>query len=164
MKLATLCYVKKDRKTLMLHRVKIENDFHKGKWNGLGGKMHMGETPEECVMREVKEESGLTITNPSLRGILTFPAFREEEDWYAYVFIAREFSGSLIDSPEGQLEWIDDTKLTALEMWEGDPVFMKCLDREEFFSAKFSYQNGKLVDHNVVVHDWSLNGGVHGTR
>jgi 8-oxo-dGTP diphosphatase len=153
MKLATLCYLKKNGKTLMLHRVKRADDIHRGKWNGLGGKMHMGETPEECVIREVKEESGLAVKNPSLRGVLTFPAFKDEEDWYAYVFIAAEFSGELIDSDEGRLEWIEDEKIYQLPLWEGDPIFLKWLDEGRFFSAKFVYQEGKLINHSVVFHD-----------
>src|SRR3990167_3062501 len=91
--LSTLCYLQNRNKTLMLHRIKKHRDIHEGKWNGLGGKLVPGETPEECVIREVREESGLSIRNPSLRGILTFPAFSEEEDWYVYVFLAYEFSG-----------------------------------------------------------------------
>src|SRR3989338_5286050 len=130
MKLATLCYLKKDGKTLMLFRNKRAGDIHGGKWNGLGGKIHLGETPEECVIREVKEESGLAIQNPSLRGVLTFPAFKEEEDWYVYVFVATELSGGIhklslrTDSPEGTLEWIDDCELLNLNLWEGDPLFL----------------------------------------
>ena len=153
MKLATLCYVKQNGKTLMIYRSKREGDIHEGKWNGLGGKIHMGETPEECVIREVKEESGLTIQSPSLRGILTFPAFKDEEDWYVYVFVANEFSGNLIESQEGKLEWVDDEKLPSLPLWEGDPIFLKWLEEGRFFSGKFVYENGKFMSYNVVFHD-----------
>ncbi len=153
MKLATLCYVKHQGKTLMLHRNKKERDIHIGKWNGLGGKIHLGETPEECVIREVREESGLTITQPSLRGILTFPAFKEEEDWYVYVFVADQFSGSLTESDEGELKWIDDEEVFQLPLWEGDPIFLKWIQKGRFFSGKFTYQNGKLIEHSVVFHD-----------
>jgi 8-oxo-dGTP diphosphatase len=162
MKLATLCYVQKDGKTLMLHRTKKPNDIHEGKWNGLGGKLYLGETPEECVIREVKEESGLQIRRPSFRGILTFPAFKEEEDWYVYVFVAEDFSGEQIESDEGRLEWVATDQVPRLALWEGDPIFMKALERGEFFSGKFCYQDGKLIDHHMVVH-----GTVevsHGTR
>src|SRR3989338_190625 len=159
MKLATLCYVKNNAKTLMIHRNKRECDIHDGKWNGLGGKLHLGETPEECVIREVKEESGLTIKNPSLRGILTFPAFKDEEDWYVYVFVAYEFLGDLIESNEGALEWIDDRKLFDLNLWEGDPIFLKWLEEGKFFSAKFVYRNKRFISYDVIFHDhWqSLN-------
>ncbi len=153
MKLATLCYVKHRGKTLMLHRNKKERDIHIGKWNGLGGKIHLGETPEECVIREVREESGLTITKPSLRGILTFPAFKEEEDWYVYVFVADQFSGSLVESDEGELKWIADGEVAKLPLWEGDPIFLKWIEEDRFFSGKFTYQNGKLKKHEVVFHD-----------
>ena len=116
--LATLCYVKKDGKTLMLHRVKKAEDLHEGKWNGLGGKLEAGETPEECVIREVREESGLSVRKPKLKGILTFPGFDGERDWYVYVFEARDFSGRLTECDEGRLEWVEDARLTGLDLWE----------------------------------------------
>ncbi len=153
MKLATLCYVKHQGKTLMLHKNKKEHGIHFGKWNGLGGKIHLGETPEECVIREVREESGFTIYNPSLRGIITFPAFKDEEDWYVYVFEADQFFGELIESEEGELKWIDDDEVANLPLWEGDPVFLKWIEERRFFSAKFNYQNGKLTGHEVVFHN-----------
>lgn len=153
MKLATLCYVKGDGKTLMLYRNKRKGDVHGGKWNGLGGKIHLGETPEECVIREVKEESGLSIKNPLLRGILTFPAFKDEEDWYVYVFVTNEFSGELIPSEEGELKWIDDCEITGLVLWEGDPIFLKWLEEGRFFSGKFVYQSERLVRYDVCFHD-----------
>ena len=156
MKLATLCYVKKDGKTLMMFRNKRKRDIHEGKWNGLGGKIHLGETPEECIIREVKEESGLTIQNPSLRGILTFPAFKDEEDWYVYVFVATEFSGRLVESREGELKWISDPDLAKLNLWEGDPLFLKWLEEGRFFSGKFVYQDGRFINHQVIFHDWQL--------
>ena len=111
MKLGTLVYLKQNGKTLMLHRVKKEQDFHEGKWNGLGGKLNPGETPEECAIREVKEESGLDLKALKLRGIITFPLFDQVDDWYVYLFTSTEFSGDLIDSHEGDLEWIDNDKL-----------------------------------------------------
>jgi ADP-ribose pyrophosphatase len=114
MRLSTLCYIGKNGKTLMLHRVKKQNDVHEGKWNGLGGRVEQGETPEECIIREVYEESGLTVRNPLLRGILTFPLFSNSEDEYTFLFTASEFEGELIDSPEGNLEWIDDAEVPNL--------------------------------------------------
>ncbi len=152
MKLATLCYLKRENHTLMLHRIKKENDMHAGKWNGLGGKVEAGESPEECVIREVREESGLHIRNPQLKGILTFPAFSKGEDWYVFLFAAYQFSGSLIESNEGHLEWIADEKLPELPLWEGDKIFMKWLNEERFFSAKFKYENGRLKEHSVVFY------------
>lgn len=152
MKLATLCYLRKDGKTLMIHRIRKQNDVHQGKWNGLGGKLEQGETPEECVIREVREESGLIVTDPVLKGLLTFPSFAHDEDWYAFVFVARQFSGELIDSQEGFLEWIDDAELPNLNLWEGDRIFLPWLDAPGFFSGKFTYQNGRLASHQVVFH------------
>ncbi len=152
MKLATLCYLRKNNQTLMLHRVKKENDMHEGKWNGLGGKLESGESPEECALREVKEESGLDIRNPQLKGVLTFPAFSKNEDWYVFLFVVTEFSGTLTDSDEGNLEWIDDDKLLDLPLWEGDSIFLKWLDKEPFFSAKFVYKDKKLLDYQVSFY------------
>ena len=153
MKLATLCYLKAGGKTLMMHRIKKANDIHQGKWNGLGGKLDPGETPEECVVREVREESGLVIEDPLLKGVLTFPKFANGEDWYAFVFVARRFNGKLIDSNEGILEWIDDELLLELDLWQGDRFFIPWLEQPGFFSGKFIYQTGLLVEHSVVFYD-----------
>lgn len=150
MKLATLCYLKRDGKTLMIHRVKKDNDIHRGKWNGLGGKFDPGESPEECVIREVREESGLLIRNPQLKGILTFPDFAEGEDWYAFVFVARDFEGELRDSTEGELKWIEDDRILDLELWEGDRFFIPYLDRPGTFSGKFIYDASRLVDYSLI--------------
>ena len=152
MKLATLCYVKHAGKTLMIHRIKKENDIHEGKWNGLGGKFQPGEAPEECVFREVYEESGLRINQPELRGILTFPNFARDEDWYAFVFIVHQFEGKLIESPEGDLQWIDDREILSLNLWEGDRFFLPLLDQSGLFSGKFVYQNGQLVEHSLIIY------------
>ena len=151
MKLATLCYItdKKKNSTLMLHRIKKENDYHQGKWNGLGGKLNLGETPEECAIREIKEESGLTVKNPSLKGFLTFPNFDGIDDWYVFVFTFEEFNGNLIDSPEGKLEWIPNDELTSLNLWEGDKIFLEWVFSGKIFSAKFTYEDGKFVDYTV---------------
>ncbi|MBX3012115.1 MAG: 8-oxo-dGTP diphosphatase [Caldilineaceae bacterium] len=164
MKLATLCYVRQAGKTLMLHRIKKANDMHAGKWNGLGGKLLPGETPEQCAIREVQEESGLTLIEPVLRGIITFPGFRQVkesspegelltlEDWYCFLFVSNTFTGELIDSPEGQLAWIADEVLFDLPLWEGDRVFMRWLDQDGFFSGSFRYVNGVLQGHEVVFY------------
>ena len=153
MKLATLCYVQKDDKTLMLHRVKRKNDIHQDKWNGLGGKFHPGETPEECVIREIKEESGLTIIQPQLKGFLTFPEFSHGEDWYVFVFVAPQFHGELIESVEGNLAWIPTAQLLNLNLWDGDKYFIEWLDKDVFFSGKFYYRDGRLVDHQMIIHN-----------
>lgn len=152
MKLATLCYVRSNKKTLMLHRIKKAQDMHKGKWNGLGGKLENGESPEECAVREIEEESGLRVSDPQLRGVLTFPAFDGMEDWYVFVFTATQFTGELIDSPEGVLGWVDDEKLFDLNLWAGDKIFMSWLNQDKFFSGKFTYNEGQLVEHEVSFY------------
>ncbi|MDD3723764.1 MAG: 8-oxo-dGTP diphosphatase [Lutibacter sp.] len=152
MKLATLCYIRKNGKTLMLHRVKKENDMHEGKWNGLGGKIEEGETPEECIIREVKEECGLNAKNPLMKGVLSFPQFSKGEAWYVFLFVISEFDGELIESNEGNLEWIDDDKLFDLNLWEADKIFMKWLDKEAFFSGKFIYKEGVFIEHKFEIH------------
>ena len=154
MKLATLCYLRHNNKTLMMHRVKKENDIHQDKWNGLGGKFKPGESPEECVIREIKEESGFDIKKPVLKGVLTFPEFSAGEDWYVFVFVATEFDGKIIDSSEGNLEWIDNEELLNLNLWDGDQYFIRLLDEDVFFSGKFYYKNGALVDHDIIIHPY----------
>ncbi|KNF09975.1 8-oxo-dGTP diphosphatase MutX [Gottschalkia purinilytica] len=152
MKLTTMCYVKNDGKTLMLYRNKKLNDVHEGKWVGLGGKMELGESPEDCIIREVKEESGLTIKRPVLRGILTFPKFKDDEDWYMFLYTANEFEGELTESDEGDLEWIEDNLVNELNMWEGDRVFLSWLSKNKLFSGKLIYDDGKLVKEEVVFY------------
>jgi len=148
-KLATLCYLRRNGRTLMLHRVKKADDIHEGKWNGLGGKFEPGESPEECAVREVREEAGLTMLNPALKGVLTFPQFAKGEDWYVFAFTATKFTGRLIDSPEGRLEWIPDNKLLKLNLWDGDKIFLPLLRRRGHFSGKFEYSGGRLVRYSV---------------
>lgn len=152
MKLATLCYVRKDGKTLMVHRIKKENDMHKGKWNGLGGKLEPGETPEECALREIREESGLEVCSLTFKGLLTFPGFANDEDWYAFVFVADDFTGEIAESQEGVLQWIEDGALMGLNLWEGDRIFLPWLERSGFFSAKFVYRDGRLTEHEAVFY------------
>lgn len=152
MKLATLCYVKHQGKTLMLHRVKKVNDIHEGKWNGLGGKFQAGETPEACARREIFEESGLTANSLDFKGILTFPSFDKGEDWYVFVFVVRDFCGMLISCNEGELNWIEDNNLLSLPLWEGDRLFLPWLSKPQIFSASFHYQNRELLHHEVSFY------------
>jgi len=150
--LATLCYIKHDGKTLMVYRNKKPNDIHEGKWNGLGGKFEAGETPEMCIKREVEEEAGLVIQNPRLHGLLMFPNFKNN-DWYVFVFTATEFEGELLESsPEGTLEWVDDEKLTELNLWESDHIFFPWIEAGKFFSAKFDYEGDKMLGYDVSFH------------
>lgn len=152
MKLSTLCYLKKDNQTLMLHRVKKDNDIHYNRWNGLGGKFEPEETPEACVIREVHEESGFQIKKPKLCGLMTLPAFKDNEDWYVFIFTATDFSGSMKECEEGNLCWIDDDKLCDLNLWEGDPLFFKWIEEGQFFSASFTYVDGALKENSVSLY------------
>lgn len=149
MKNTVMCYIKNNDKTLMLYRNKKVNDVHKGKYVGLGGKIECGESPEEAIVREVWEESGLLVKNPVLRGIITFPNFKDDEDWLMFLFIANDFTGEIIDSYEGTLEWIDDDKILNLSMWKGDLEFFKWLQDGRMFSGKIVYENSELIDFKV---------------
>ena len=150
--LATLCYVKRDGHTLMIHRNKRPNDIHEGKWNGLGGKFEAGESPEDCVIREVGEESGLVIRAPHLHGLLTFTNFKGN-DWYVFVYSAKDFTGELLsDVPEGSLEWIRDDEVLRLPLWDSDQVFLPWVTQGRFFSGKFNYDGEKFVDHEVSFY------------
>jgi len=134
---------------ILVHRNKKSNDIHERKWNGLGGKFEAGETPEECVTREVLEESGLSIQNPKYCGLLMFPNFKGN-DWYVFVFTATEFIGDLIDSPEGRLEWIPDDKLLDLNLWESDHIFFPWIENGKFFSARFEYDGEVMKGYEVT--------------
>jgi 8-oxo-dGTP diphosphatase len=154
MKLATLCYVmdRKTESTLMIHRVKKQNDYHEGKWNGLGGKFEQGESPEDCAIREIEEECGLKVKSVTMKGFITFPMFDGKEDWYVFLFTANDFTGELIDSNEGNLAWIKNNKLTDLNLWDGDKIFIPWLFNDKYFSAKFNYENGKYINHEVFFY------------
>tara|TARA_Y100000766_G_scaffold275385_1_gene278321 strand:- start:479 stop:937 length:459 start_codon:yes stop_codon:yes gene_type:complete len=152
MKVSTLCYIKQNNQTLMLHRIKKENDIHKNKWNGLGGKLEPGESPEECVKREVFEESGLIIESPNLHGVITFPKFDGIDDWIVFVYTANNFEGNLIECDEGKLDWVSDDQLLKLNLWEGDKIFIPWLTQDKFFSAKFIYEKKKLINYDVIFY------------
>ncbi len=149
LKLATLVYVKQDGKTLMLHKAK---GFQKGKWNGLGGKLEPGESPEECMRREVFEESGLAVKKAQLKGFLTWPQFDEEDDWYAFVYVVTDFSGELKASDEGELHWIPNEEVMDLNLYDGDRVFLPWLEKNRLFSGKFRYEKGEFKDYEVVFY------------
>ena len=140
----TLCYVEKDGQYLMLHRVKKENDLNRDKWIGLGGKFEEGESPEDCVIREIKEETGLDLISPTYRGIVTFVSDRCETEWM-HLFWADRFTGDVIECDEGELAWIKKEDLYALPHWEGDRIFLDLLDRRvPFFSLKLVYRGDRL--------------------
>ncbi|MCL5094000.1 MAG: 8-oxo-dGTP diphosphatase [Patescibacteria group bacterium] len=152
MKLGTNVYVRKDGKTLMLFRNKKQNDFHQGKWVPIGGKLENHESPEECAIRELKEETGLIAKNVKFKGILTFPADIESIDggeWMLFVFVINDFSGRLINTYEGELKWIEESKLKEINMWPGDQLSLNWLEQPKFFSAKFIYRNGEFKEHTV---------------
>ena len=137
----TLCYIEKDGKYLMLHRVKKHNDINEGKWIGVGGHAENQETPEECLVREVKEETGLTLTSYRFRGLVTFIS-NECEPELMCVFTADGFTGELIECDEGELAWVDKEEVPELPTWEGDRVFLNILlsGEERFFSIKLKYE------------------------
>lgn len=149
LKLATLCYVRAQGRTLMVHRNRKADDYHHGKFNGLGGKLEPGESPEDCMRRELLEESGLLAQEWRLNGMITFPTFDGTNDWYVFVFTISRTTGELIDSPEGDLHWIDDRRLQELNLWPGDRVFLPWLNDARFFSARFTYDGPRLIDHTV---------------
>lgn len=153
MKLTTLCYIEKDDKYLMLHRVKKQNDLNHDKWVGVGGKFEGNETPEECLLREVLEETGLTLTKYRFRGIVTFLS-DEWEGEYMHLYTATEYSGELMECKEGILEWISKSQIHTLPMWEGDKVFFDLLEEDvPFFSLKLRYEGDRLVETQVCRYD-----------
>lgn len=142
----TLCYIEKDGKYLMLHRVKKKNDINHDKWIGIGGKFEHGESPEDCILREAREETGLELISPQYRGIVTFVS-DEYGTEYMHLFWADQFTGELLSCDEGNLEWLPKEKLFSLPLWEGDKIFLRLLDqRVPFFSLKLRYQGQKLVE------------------
>ena len=152
MKNVTLCYIEKNGKYLLLHRTKKENDLNKDKWIGVGGKFEDKESPEECVVREVKEETGLTLNSYELRCVVTFVS-NEWETEYMYVFTSNDFTGKLIECKEGELEWIDKEKVRNMPTWEGDKIFLdRILEDTPFFTAKVEYEGEKLVDYIVYEY------------
>ena len=145
MKNSTLCYIEKDGKYLMLHRIKKENDVNRDKWIGIGGKFEDGESPEECMLREAKEETGLDIDRYSFRAIVTFVSDIYKTE-YMHLFTADGFTGNISDCDEGCLEWIEKEKLYDLTLWEGDRIFLKLIEKPcPFFSLKLEYRGAKLV-------------------
>ena len=141
----TLIYIENDSKYLMLHRTKKEHDCNKGKWIGIGGKFNETESPEECVVREVKEETGLTLLSMEYRGIVTFVSDDNFTE-YMHIFWSKDFSGTLCECDEGELEWVEKSKMNALPHWKGDEIFLNLLElRVPFFSLKLVYEKGVLL-------------------
>ena len=144
--MTTLCYIEKNNRYLMLHRVKKQKDINKDKWIGIGGHFEKGESPEECLLREVKEETGLTLLAYRFRGIITFVTDNYEPE-YMCLYTADSFEGELTECEEGTLEWVEKRELKNLNLWEGDYIFLRLLEeREKFFSLKLRYEKEKLVE------------------
>ena len=149
-RLSTLCYIEQDGKYLMLHRTVKKNDVNKDKWIGVGGHFEHGESPEECLLREVKEETGYTLTSWKYRGIVTF-VYGEDTLEYMSLYTADGFTGNPIECDEGELEWVDKKDIPALELWEGDKIFFRLLDMErEFFSLKLVYNRSDVLQYAAL--------------
>lgn len=146
MKNTTLCYIENERGDyLMLHRVKKENDCNRDKWIGVGGKFEDGESPEECVLRETLEETGLTLTDWCYRGIVTFVSDRWETE-YMHLFTATGWTGRLHECDEGVLEWVSREQFRGLPQWEGDRIFLRLIEEDApFFSLKLRYEGEHLA-------------------
>ena len=146
----TLCYIERDGRYLMIHRVKKENDLNKDKWIGIGGKFESGESPFDCARREVFEETGLIAKSPIYKGIVTFVSDKYGTE-YMHLFKITDFDGEVLSTcDEGNLEWIEKDKLFSLPMWEGDKYFLELLDKDvPFFSLKLCYEGEKLISHVI---------------
>ncbi len=142
----TLCYLEQDGQYLMLHRVKKKQDANAGKWIGLGGHVEAGESPDDCVVREVFEESGLRLTSFQIRGIITFCQEGRDAE-YMFLYTADGFFGELAAAcDEGELAWVEKERVYDLPLWEGDKIFLRLLkERTDFFSLKLCYRGDVLV-------------------
>lgn len=156
MKLTTLCYLEQNDQYLMLHRISKKNDVNKDKWIGIGGKFEFGESPEDCLLREAKEETGYTLTSYKLRGIVTF-LFNDEEAEYMFLYTADGFDGEQTLCSEGTLEWVKKSEVDKLNLWVGDKIFFKLMDEgSKFFSLKLHYRGDSLEEAVLdgIPMDW----------
>jgi len=145
MRETTLCYIERDSRYLMLHRTKKENDINHDKWLGIGGGIEPGETPEQCLLREAREETGLTLTAYRYRGVIDFVSDRWEDE-VMHLFTADGFCGEIISCDEGELEWIEKEHLLSLPLWEGDLIFLQLLQTDEpFFRLRLEYEGERLI-------------------
>ena len=154
--LTTLCYLEQDDQYLMLHRISKKNDVNKDKWIGIGGKFEFGESPEDCLLREAKEETGYTLTSYKLRGIVTF-LFNDEEAEYMFLYTADGFDGEQTLCSEGTLEWVKKSEIDKLHLWVGDKIFFKLMDEgSKFFSLKLHYRGDSLEEAVLdgIPMDW----------
>ena len=147
--LTTLCYLEKDGQYLMLHRTSKANDENHDKWIGVGGHFEFQESPEDCLIREVKEETGLTLNSWAFRGIVSFISDDHPAE-YMHLYTSQDFSGQLTECDEGQLEWVKKENIKELNLWEGDKIFLDLLTKDvPFFSIKLIYKNGILVSRTL---------------
>ena len=148
----TLCHIEKDGKYLMLHRVKKQNDLNQDKWVGIGGKFEDKESPEECNLREVFEETGLRLKNNRYCGIVTFVSDKWATE-YMHIFTCTDFSGEIKDCDEGVLEWVDKKEIYNLPLWEGDKIFLRLIENPDtpFFSLRLEYKGETLV--SAILND-----------
>lgn len=148
--LTTLCYIELDDSYLMMHRTKKEKDINKDKWIGIGGHFEYGESPDECLLREVDEETGLTLTSYTARGVITF-IYGENVVEYMHLYTADGFTGEIHECDEGELVWVPKEKVMELPIWEGDKIFFRLLnERKDFFSLKLVYDvEGTLLEWEV---------------
>ncbi|MDY5244546.1 MAG: 8-oxo-dGTP diphosphatase [Anaerobutyricum soehngenii] len=152
MNFTTLCYIEKGNKYLMLHRISKKKDGNKDKWIGVGGHFEKGESPEDCLLREVKEETGLELTSYQFRGIVTFIS-DEWPDEYMCLYTADRYTGDIGNCDEGELVWVEKEKIMDLNIWEGDKIFLKLLmENQPFFSLKLEYKGDKLI--NTVLNKY----------
>lgn len=157
MKLTTLCYIEQNNKYLMLYRNKKNNDINKDKWIGVGGHFERGESPDDCLLREVREETGLILEGYSLRGIITF-VYNDNEAEYMFLYTADRFKGEIIQCNEGMLKWIDKSEINNLSLWKGDKIFLDLLNSDTpMFSLKLVYNNDDLKEAILDNQRLSLN-------
>ncbi len=149
--LCTLCYIEQDGRYLMLHRIKKAHDVNEGKWIGVGGHFEADESPDECVIREVREETGLTLTSWRCRAIVTFVSGRSETE-YMHLYTADGFTGVLTDCNEGVLEWIPKQDIYDLELWKGDRIFLRLIEdpARPFFDLKLVYDANDILTHAIL--------------
>lgn len=155
--LTTVCYLKRQNQTLLLHRVKKEKDINGGKWIGVGGKFEAGESAEECAIREIKEETGYEAHTLKLHGFVMFPGLYYGEDEGMFVFTCDDFSGEMHECDEGVLKWIDDEKILSLPMWQGDYHFFEWIEDHQFHSAKIVYDGDELVEYKEYSYPYFCN-------
>jgi 8-oxo-dGTP diphosphatase len=150
--LTTMCYLQREDQTLLLHRIKKQKDINSGKWIGVGGKFEKGESAEECMKREIYEETGFIVHSLKLHGFVLFPELYYGEDEMMFVYTCDNFSGQLHECDEGVLKWIDNDKISQLPMWEGDYHFFEWLQDEQIHSAKIVYKDDELVEYHETVY------------